>query len=105
MSRREYQRVNSYKSFGSWKDASILPLALARGKKKDFTCVKFKKNTSPTKKPLSVFQVLTAVQHFLTKLIRNANKLFDLLFPWPFICTQTQIYTNSQTRTIKIRLY
>ena len=56
--------------------------------------VKFKKNTSLTKKPLSVFQVLSAIQHFLTKLIRNANTLFDLLFAWQFICTQSQNYTS-----------
>jgi hypothetical protein len=57
---------------------------------------KFQRNITPTKKPLSLFQVLSAVQHYRTKFIRNANELFDLVFSWQltFIFTQSQIYTN-----------
>jgi hypothetical protein len=92
---RKYHSWNKHKTFRSWKGTSILLLVLAR-KKKDIMYPKFQRNITPTKKPLSLFQVLSAVQHYRTKFIRNANELFDLVFSWQltFIFTQSQIYTN-----------
>ena len=93
---RSRELINT-KAFRSWKVSSTLPLTLAR--EQDIIHVKLGKNIPPTRNSLSVFRVLSAVPHFLTKLIRNANKLLDLFFPWKlvFMFTESQIYTSSDT--------
>lgn len=93
---RSRELINT-KAFRSWKVSSTLPLIPAR--EPDIIHVKLGKNIPPTRNSVSVFRVLSAVPRFLTKLIRNANKLLGLFFPWKlaFMFTESQICTSSDT--------